>query len=108
MPFSLHGLNALVIGGSSGIGSALAIGLLEAGARVAIAGRTQSKVEAVTRRLRETDATALGYTVDVADEAKLDAFLDQAIAELGHVDILVPCQGITRAQAGRGLHRVRL
>jgi NAD(P)-dependent dehydrogenase (short-subunit alcohol dehydrogenase family) len=81
--FSLHGLNALVIGGSSGIGSALAAGLLEAGARVAIAGRTQSKVEAVTQRLRESDAT------------KLDAFLDQAIAELGRIDILVPCQGIT-------------
>jgi NAD(P)-dependent dehydrogenase (short-subunit alcohol dehydrogenase family) len=93
--FSLHGLNALVIGGSSGIGSALAVGLLEAGARVAIAGRTQQKVEAVTRRLRETDALALGYTVDVADVAKLEAFLDQAMAELGQVDILVPCQGIT-------------
>jgi NAD(P)-dependent dehydrogenase (short-subunit alcohol dehydrogenase family) len=93
--FSLNGLTALVIGGSSGIGSALALGLREAGARVAIAGRTRAKVEAVTRRLRETDAAALGYTVDVADDAALDAFLERAIAELGHVDVLVPCQGIT-------------
>jgi NAD(P)-dependent dehydrogenase (short-subunit alcohol dehydrogenase family) len=93
--FSLHGLNALVIGGSSGIGSALAAGLQEAGARVAIAGRTPSKVDTVVRALRESDAAALGYTVDVADAAQLDAFLDQAIAELGRIDILVPCQGIT-------------
>ena len=93
--FSLQGLNALVIGGSSGIGSALAAGLQEAGARVAIAGRTPAKVDTVTRALRETDASALGYTVDAADGGKLDAFLDQAIAELGHVDILVPCQGVT-------------
>lgn len=93
--FSLHGLTALVIGGSSGIGSALALGLREAGARVAVAGRTRAKVEAVTRRLRETDAAALGYTIDVADDAGLDAFLDRAVAELGQVDVLVPCQGIT-------------
>lgn len=93
--FSLRGLNALVIGGSSGIGSALALGLQQAGAWVAIAGRTESKVETVTRQLREGDASALGFTVDVADGAKLDAFLNDALAALGHIDILVPCQGIT-------------
>jgi NAD(P)-dependent dehydrogenase (short-subunit alcohol dehydrogenase family) len=93
--FSLRGLNALVIGGSSGIGSALALGLQEAGARVMIAGRTKAKVDAVTARLCVGDATARGYTIDVCDGERLVAFLDQALAELGHVDILVPCQGIT-------------
>jgi NAD(P)-dependent dehydrogenase (short-subunit alcohol dehydrogenase family) len=93
--FSLSGLNALVIGGSSGIGRALALGLQGAGARVAIAGRTQAKVDAVTRELRKADASALGFTADVADSARLEALLDEAIAGLGHIDILVPAQGIT-------------
>ena len=93
--FSLHGHNALVIGGSSGIGECLAHGLQSAGARVAIGGRTAAKVEAVTKALQEQDPAARGYTVDVADTAKLDAFLQEATAELGHIDILVTCQGIT-------------
>jgi NAD(P)-dependent dehydrogenase (short-subunit alcohol dehydrogenase family) len=93
--FSLRGLNALVIGGSSGIGRALAAGVQRAGARVAIAGRTRQKVEAVTAALRERDPSAHGFTVDVTDVTRLTAFLDEAIAAFGHVDILIPCQGIT-------------
>ncbi|HXF87415.1 MAG TPA: SDR family oxidoreductase [Xanthobacteraceae bacterium] len=93
--FALHGLNALVIGGSSGIGRALALGLQEAGARVAIAGRTAEKVEAVTRALRDRDASALGFTADVSSDAALETLLNDALAQLGHIDILVPCQGIT-------------
>jgi NAD(P)-dependent dehydrogenase (short-subunit alcohol dehydrogenase family) len=93
--FSLRGLNALVIGGSSGIGECLAHGLQDAGARVAIGGRTAAKVAAVTKALQAKDERARGYTADAADLAKLEAFLRDAIAELGHIDILVPCQGIT-------------
>jgi NAD(P)-dependent dehydrogenase (short-subunit alcohol dehydrogenase family) len=93
--FSLRGLNALVIGGSSGIGECLAHGLQDAGARVAIGGRTAAKVAAVSKALQAKDERARGYTVDAVDLAKLEAFLRDAIAELGHIDILVPCQGIT-------------
>jgi NAD(P)-dependent dehydrogenase (short-subunit alcohol dehydrogenase family) len=93
--FSLAGLNALVIGGSSGIGRALAIGLQQAGAHVAIAGRTASKVEAVTAELRARDAGTRGYTIDVSERDQLSAFLEKALADLGHIDILVPAQGIT-------------
>jgi NAD(P)-dependent dehydrogenase (short-subunit alcohol dehydrogenase family) len=67
----------------------------QAGARVVIAGRTQATVEVVTAQLREMDVSARGFTVDASDGKKLIRFLDEAIAELGHIDILVPCQGTT-------------
>ena len=97
--FSLKGLNALVIGGSSGIGRALALGLQQAEARVAIAGRTESKVAAVADELRKGDAEVRSYTVDVTDRGQLAAFLDGAIEDLGAIDILVPAQGVTVLKA---------
>jgi len=97
--FSLKGLNALVIGGSSGIGRALALGLQQAEARVAISGRTESKVAAVADELRKGDAEVRSYTVDVTDRGQLAAFLDCVIEDLGAIDILVPAQGVTVLKA---------
>jgi NAD(P)-dependent dehydrogenase (short-subunit alcohol dehydrogenase family) len=90
--FSLRGLNALVIGGSSGIGLAIAEGFIQQGARVAIAGRTREKIDAALKRL---GASARGYKADVTIERELDSLLDSVIVEFGQIDILVPAQGIT-------------
>jgi len=83
-PFSLAGQNALVIGGTSGIGKAIADGYREAGARVLVVGRTPAK-------LPSTDA----YLADVCDLDALRALVAKVIADHDHIDVLVNSQGIT-------------
>jgi NAD(P)-dependent dehydrogenase (short-subunit alcohol dehydrogenase family) len=82
--FRLDGKVALVIGGTSGIGQAIAVGYREAGARVLVVGRTPAKLPA-------TDA----YLCDVRDLAALADMVARVIADHGRVDVLVTCQGTT-------------
>jgi NAD(P)-dependent dehydrogenase (short-subunit alcohol dehydrogenase family) len=93
--FSLRGLNALVIGGSSGIGLAIAEGFSQQGARVALAGRSREKIDAALKRLQREGAFVRGYTVDAAVDRELDTLLDSVLADFGQIDVLVPAQGIT-------------
>jgi NAD(P)-dependent dehydrogenase (short-subunit alcohol dehydrogenase family) len=97
--FSLHGLNALVIGGTSGIGREIAHGLQHHGARLAIVGRTPGKLEAALEEFRAIDPSARGYAVDVSVETDLDGLVEAVLEDFGHVDILVPCQGCTILKA---------
>jgi NAD(P)-dependent dehydrogenase (short-subunit alcohol dehydrogenase family) len=92
---SLQGKTALVVGGSSGIGNAIAHGFQDSGARVAIAARTPAKVEAATQRLQELDPTARGYVIDAARPEEIDELVATAMTDFGHIDILVACQGMT-------------
>ena len=94
--FDLSGKSAVVIGGTSGIGHALALGLAEAGADVAptsrrsdLVAQTASEIEALGRR-------SLRCTSDVQDRSSLAGVLAQAIEAFGKVDILVNCAGRTR------------
>ena len=91
----LHGKTALVIGGSSGIGNAIAHGFQENGARVSIAARTQSKVEAAVARLQQQDAGAKGYVADVSHLHEIAHLADTVLSDFGHLDILVVSQGTT-------------
>ncbi|HET9578176.1 MAG TPA: SDR family oxidoreductase [Usitatibacter sp.] len=90
--FSLAGLNALVIGGSSGIGKAIAAGYLEAGARVAIAGRDRAKLDGAAAQLASL-GDARAHCADAADPAALARLLDEVIAGFGAIDVLVNSQG---------------
>ena len=96
--FSLEGKIALVIGGSSGIGREIALGYQEAGASVAVLGRTRSKVDEATAALRRTDPRAQGYAADVRDTARLKAIIDEVAARHGRLDLLVNSQGVTHIQ----------
>jgi NAD(P)-dependent dehydrogenase (short-subunit alcohol dehydrogenase family) len=88
-PFDLTGRTALVTGGNQGLGRAFAIGLAEAGAKVAISGRNRERNEKAA-----AEATAAGHTVhaitaDITKSADVDRMTAEAIEALGHVDILV-------------------
>jgi NAD(P)-dependent dehydrogenase (short-subunit alcohol dehydrogenase family) len=88
-PFDLTGRTALVTGGNQGLGRAFAIGLAEAGAQVAIAGRSAERNDEVV-----TEAAAVGHrlhaiTADITRTAEVDRMVADAIEALGHLDILV-------------------
>ncbi len=80
---------ALVTGGSSGIGRAIARSLTEAGARVAITGRDKAKLEEAARELG-----AFAIQADVAVEADVERTFGQVMAKFGDLDILVNNAGI--------------
>ena len=83
--------NALVIGGGSGMGAAVAVALAETGARVTIAGRRIEKLEEVAGLSSVEIQTC---TVDVSDRVSLDALFSWFDEESGDLDILVNAAGI--------------
>ena len=93
--FGLAGQTALVIGGTSGIGLEIALGLQAAGARVVVASRDTKKIDATVARLRQKDARSAGYTVDASNLSELPRFAEQIWAEQGPIDILLNAQGTT-------------
>ena len=92
--FSLAGRSALVTGGSSGIGLAMARALAGAGARVCLLARTEATLEAAVAELRATGADALWVAGDCGDRTSLNAAADLAEHHLGQVDILVNAAGV--------------
>ncbi len=92
--FSLKDRYALVIGGTSGIGKAIATGFLQAGARVIVAGKNEEKLKRAVEELRQHGA-AFGYSADVREDAAVRGLVGQVLAHHGHLDILVNCQGMT-------------
>jgi NAD(P)-dependent dehydrogenase (short-subunit alcohol dehydrogenase family) len=92
----VSGKIAVVVGGTSGIGRALAIGLAEAGADVVATSRRSEHVNEVTAHIESLGRRSLAVTSDVSDRGSLERVLQQTISTLGDVDILVNCAGITQ------------
>jgi NAD(P)-dependent dehydrogenase (short-subunit alcohol dehydrogenase family) len=90
---------AVVIGGTSGIGLALAKELAQAGANVVPTGRRSEQAQAAARVVEEYGHGSLGVTCDVTDHASLEQLLQQVVAKFGSVEILVNCAGRTKRGA---------
>ncbi len=88
-PFDLSGRIALVTGGGSGLGFAIADGLAAAGARVVINGRNRAKLDAAAARLAAAGRVASVCAFDVTDEAAVTAGVAQIERDVGTIDILV-------------------
>jgi NAD(P)-dependent dehydrogenase (short-subunit alcohol dehydrogenase family) len=93
---SLKNKTAVVIGGTSGIGLTLALGLAEGGANVVPTGRRTELVDAAAEQIRKRGQRALALTCDVMDRASLQQLLDRTAKEFGGVDILVNSAGRTK------------
>lgn len=94
----LAGRVALVTGASQGIGYACARALAQAGATVAVAARTQQKLDELVAEIAAGGGQAAAFTMDVSNEDEVKTQIKRAIAQLGKIDILVNNAGITRDQ----------
>jgi len=95
-PLSLEGRTAVVLGGTSGIGRTLCIGLAQAGADVVASARRQSLVDGVALEIEKQGRKTLRVPSDVTQRDSLERLLDKTLAAFGKVDVLVNCAGITK------------
>src|SRR5688572_18458067 len=95
-PLELSGKVAVVVGGTSGIGRAIAHGFAQAGADVIPTSRRAEQVDVAAREIEEIGRATLRVTSDVADRASLERVLSEAIGTFGKVDILVNSAGRTK------------
>ena len=93
-PFDLSGKTALVTGGGSGLGFAMARGLAEAGARVVINGRGASKLVAAASTLKNDGLQVETAVFDVTDSAAVNAGIADVITRFERIDILVNNAGV--------------
>jgi NAD(P)-dependent dehydrogenase (short-subunit alcohol dehydrogenase family) len=92
----LTGKTAVVIGGTSGIGHAIAKGLAQAGANVIPTGRRAELVQAATAEVEKLGRKSLAVPSDVTNRASLEALHSAVYREFGSIDILVNSAGVTK------------
>jgi len=95
-PLDLSGRVAVVIGGTSGIGRAIAHGLAEAGADVVATSRRAGQVESTAKEIEQRGRKSLRVTSDVVDRQSLEQLLQKLVSAFGKVDILVNSAGKTK------------
>src|SRR5438552_7245060 len=95
--FSLDGDVAVVIGGGGVLAGAMAEGLAQAGARIAVAGRTREHAEARARSIEEHGGQAIGIQCDATSKTDLQRALDTVLHRFGRVDILINAAGVNSA-----------
>jgi NAD(P)-dependent dehydrogenase (short-subunit alcohol dehydrogenase family) len=95
-PFDLSGRVAVVVGGTSGIGRILALGLADAGADVVATARRADLVDSVAAEIGSRGRRTLRLTSDVADMTSLDSVRAACMEAFGRIDVLLCVAGITR------------
>ena len=95
-PLSLEGRVAVVVGGTTGIGRALSVGLAEAGADVIASARGAANLESAAAEIEALGRRTLRVASNVTDRGSLEALRDAVLAGFGQVDILINCAGRTQ------------
>lgn len=96
--FDLSNKNALITGGTHGLGMAIAEGLAQAGASLVITGTTPAKMEEAITYYQSKGYSAKGYLFDVTDEIEAAKQVDNISKEIGQIDILVNNAGIIKRE----------
>jgi NAD(P)-dependent dehydrogenase (short-subunit alcohol dehydrogenase family) len=91
--FSLEGKTAVVVGGTSGIGRVLSLGLADAGADVIPSARRQEQVDDTAAEVERRGRQTLRLCSDVRHRASLEQLLAASLQRFGKVDILINCAG---------------
>jgi NAD(P)-dependent dehydrogenase (short-subunit alcohol dehydrogenase family) len=87
--FDLGGKVAIVTGGGRGIGRAIALGLANSGASVAVTSRTQKEIDAVAEEIKKSGGKALAVVTDLTVNDQLENLVQATVREFGKIDILV-------------------
>lgn len=90
----LNGKVAIVTGAGRGLGRAMAMALAEAGAKVVVASRTRSELDAFVAEVEARGGEALAQPCDITDEVSVEAMVDTAVERFGTVDVLVNNSGV--------------
>jgi NAD(P)-dependent dehydrogenase (short-subunit alcohol dehydrogenase family) len=90
----LTGRVAVVVGGTSGLGRAIALGLAEGGADVVASGRREAQVQETSEQIKRIGRRSLSLTVDVLRRDSVDSLRDGVLESFGRVDILVNAAGV--------------
>ena len=93
---SLEGKRALVFGGTSGLGKAIAVGFAEAGADVVAVGRRAEAVRQTAKEIRDVGRSTFEIAGDVRDRDQIQEVIDRMLGEIGRIDILVNSAGVTK------------
>ncbi|MGA9672195.1 MAG: glucose 1-dehydrogenase [Terracidiphilus sp.] len=94
--FDLSGRVAVVVGGTTGLGHAISLGLAGAGAEVVASSRRQAPLEKTATEIEQLGRRTLRISSDVTDRASIQTLHDAVVKEFGKVDILVNAAGITQ------------
>jgi NAD(P)-dependent dehydrogenase (short-subunit alcohol dehydrogenase family) len=94
--FSLEGKIAIVIGGTSGIGRTLSLGLADAGADVIASARRQEQVDQTAAEIERRGRQTLRLCSDICNRQSLEQLLSASLQRFGKVDILINCAGIIK------------
>ena len=94
--FSLEGKTAVVLGGTSGIGRTLSLGLADAGADVIASARRQGHIDQTAAEIERRGRRTMRLCSDVRNRASLEELLAASLQRFGHVDILINCAGIIK------------
>ena len=93
--FDLHGKNALITGSNRGLGLAIARGLAQHGANVALLARTEDQLAHARSQIKTaTDRTVWTFPFDLTDTDAIADCFEQILTETQHIDILVNCAGV--------------
>jgi 2-dehydro-3-deoxy-D-gluconate 5-dehydrogenase len=98
--FNLSGNVALITGGNGGIGRGIAIGLAQAGASVAIFGRSEEKNTKTLAELKAIGIRCMSLQVDITNRSELEPSIKKVAKELGNITILVNNAGIVSLSGG--------
>jgi NAD(P)-dependent dehydrogenase (short-subunit alcohol dehydrogenase family) len=99
----LAGLTALITGGGTGMGRAIALAFAREGAKVAVAGRRVEKLEDVVREIEAADGSGLAVVCDVARGADAERAVRQTAERFGQLNILVNNAGVLSASTVEGI-----
>jgi len=97
--FSLKNKVVVITGGAGVLGSAMVDGLVAAGAKVGILGRTRTTVEEKVKAITSNGGEAIALVADVLQEQQLQKANEELLQEWGHIDILINCAGGNRKGA---------
>ncbi len=92
--FGLSGRVAIVTGGSKGLGRAMALGLAEAGAKVAVVSRTRSLIEETAAEIVKKGGEAIAVPTDMRSEEDVERMVALVAEKFGRIDILINNAGI--------------